>query len=118
MDDPCTEELSVICLPPPCDSWPEPGPDEEILGQSDIGDLITLFLYCLFGVVILIVRGRHFEREESTTLSLSCFKSGDLQPLHLELVRYVMKNFHKKKEEITIFGWSCHKILAMIVKES
>ena len=82
MDDPFTEEFSVIRLLPPCDNWPESGPTEEILGQSDIGDLIIPVRYCLLGVVILIVRGRHLECEESTTLSLSRLESGDLQPLH------------------------------------
>lgn len=97
MDDPFTEELSVIRLLPPCDSWPESGPDEEILGRSDIGDFIVPFLYCLLGVEIQIVRGRHFEREESTTLSLSRLESGDLHSLHdREFVSLQGKHIHNE----------------------
>lgn len=76
----------MILLLPPLeeqlgDALPQSSTAEDIPVAFEIGDLIVSFLDCLFDVT-LIVLGRQFERDESTTLFLSFLVSSDLQVLH------------------------------------
>jgi hypothetical protein len=60
--------------------WLTSGPEEELLGQSDSGDVINF-----------IVRGRHLDLDESSISASSFQFSDDLQLLHIFKYCYLIK---------------------------
>lgn len=86
IDDPFCEDASVIIRLLPAfdehrgEDFDESSMAEDVLGASDVGDLIVAFRDCLFDI-IFIVFGRHLDREESVRSSFSFFESGDVQCL-------------------------------------
>lgn len=99
VDDAFTANMIFWCSP--VGSSLQSCPTEDFLGPSEIDDLCASFLGCLFDV-ILIARGRHFERDESTSFSMSCLESGVLLFLRVTQLSISSSNVALPKETVAL----------------